>query len=113
MHYCFDLDGTLCTQEPDYADAQPYEDRIAEVNRLYEQGHKITINTARGSVTGNIRHWYMVTRMQITRWKIKHHKLCVGEKLDADHFIDDKATNAEDFFIKAALDKAQRNDTES
>lgn len=102
--YIFDLDNTLCTQEENYADAKPIPERIAYVNHLYEQGHHITIDTARGSVTGNVHHWYMVTRTQLNRWKVKHHKLRVGEKLDADYFIDDKAINADHFFMKPEID---------
>ena len=49
MIYCFDLDGTLCTHEEDYAKAMPFSDRILLVNALYEQGHKIIVDTARGS----------------------------------------------------------------
>ena len=48
MKYCFDIDGTLCEtpSDPDghnvrYWDAQPYPFMIEQVNRLYDEGHKI------------------------------------------------------------------------
>ena len=55
MIYCFDLDGTLCHTEsnPDghgmkYYEATPYPDRIKVVNKLWEEGHTIIVETARG-----------------------------------------------------------------
>jgi hydroxymethylpyrimidine pyrophosphatase-like HAD family hydrolase len=45
--YCFDFDGTLCTNtEGDYENAKPLHKRIEKVNELYAQGHKIIIFTA-------------------------------------------------------------------
>ena len=41
MIYCFDIDGTICTQEIDYSDAKPYPERILRINELYDDGHKI------------------------------------------------------------------------
>ena len=99
MIYSFDLDNTLCTQKADYAMAEPFKDRITYVNKLYDKGHKIYIETARGQVTGNRREWRNITIRQLKRWGVKYHKLQVGKKLDADFFIDDKSINAKDFFI--------------
>ena len=55
MNYCFDIDGTLCEtpSDPDghnvrYWDAQPYPFMIEQVNRLFDDGHKIIMMTARG-----------------------------------------------------------------
>ena len=49
MKYVFDIDGTICTNSsPDYSEAKPYKDRIAEVNRLFKEGHTIFFYTARG-----------------------------------------------------------------
>ena len=31
MIYCFDIDGTICTQEIDYSDAKPYPERILRI----------------------------------------------------------------------------------
>ena len=41
--YCFDLDGTLCSHEPDYNLALPFYDRIEKVNKLYYEGNAIII----------------------------------------------------------------------
>ena len=51
--YCFDIDGTICTQNgTDYDSATPYLDRVEKINNLYEEGNVIILYTARGFVTG-------------------------------------------------------------
>jgi len=90
--YCFDIDGTLCTNtEGDYEAAEPYPDVIAEVNRLYEAGHTILLLTARGSATGI--DWRVTTERQMTAWGVRYHTLSFG-KPSADVYVDDKAINA-------------------
>lgn len=97
--YCFDLDGTLCTNtNGKYNEAVPYKDRIEKVNDLYEQGHKIIIDTARGTVTK--KNWLEFTDSQLKKWGVKYHKLRTGIKLEVDLHIDDKAINSERFFSK-------------
>lgn len=95
--YCFDLDGTLCTNtNGDYMNALPLLDRIERVNALYNEGNTILIDTARGSTTGI--DWKEKTREQLLNWGVKFHKLRVGKKLEADVFIDDKGINDLSFF---------------
>lgn len=98
MTFCFDLDGTLCQHRHDgaYQDALPFRDRIDRVRELYEQGHTIVINTARGSVTGV--PWTARTIEQLADWGVPYHRLIVGEKPYADLYVDDKAANATEFF---------------
>lgn len=96
--YCFDLDGTLCTKENlDYNKSKPFIERINLVNKLYDDGHTILIDTARGSVSGI--NWEDLTKTQLKKWGVKYHKLRVGVKLDADIYIDDKGINDIDFFL--------------
>lgn len=98
LTYCFDLDGTLCTNTfGKYLEAKPYIDAINEVNRLYDLGHRIIIDTARGS-TSKI-NWQEKTESQLREWGLKYHELRVGEKISADIFVDDKAVNAESWRI--------------
>jgi len=97
MTYCFDLDGTLCTNtNGKYELAQPFFDRINVVNRLYNEGHKILIDSARGSTTG--LDWFDFTTKQLQLWGILYHAVRVGLKAEADIFVDDKAINHNDFF---------------
>ena len=45
MIYCFDLDGTLCTNtNGKYELAKPFIERIEIVNELHKNGNKIIIN---------------------------------------------------------------------
>ena len=95
--YCFDLDNTLCeTKGNIYEDAKPIPSRIEYVNKLFNQGHKIIIDTARGCVSG--KDWFPFTTRQLEGWGVKYHQLRTGIKFGADVFIDDKALSDKDFF---------------
>lgn len=97
MKYCFDLDGTLCTTiDGEYEKSTPIDARIAFVNKLYDEGHTIIIETARGSVTG--KDWFKLTIAQLKEWNCNYHLLRVGTKIYADFYIDDKAINDKEFF---------------
>ena len=92
-----DLDNTLCiTEGTDYKNSKPIVKRIDYINKYYDQGHNITIYTARGSKT-KIDH-YELTKSQLELWGVKFHNLVVGEKPVYDLFIDDKAKSDIEFF---------------
>ena len=103
MKYCFDIDGTLCEtpSDPDghnvrYWDAQPYPFMIEQVNRLFDDGHKIIMMTARGRGSG--KDWTELTREQLDRWGYKYHEIePMFHKPTADLFIDDKGINVEEW----------------
>ena len=95
--FCFDLDDTLCkTKGLNYEDSQPIQERIEIVNKLYDSGNYIIIDSARGSGTG--KYWTKVTARQLQKWGVRYHKLRCGHKFAADHYIDDKALSDVDFF---------------
>ncbi len=100
--YVIDLDQTLCITEQkedgtwDYFNSIPIQDRIDYVNKLWEDGNTIIIETARGS--SSKINWYNETYDQLRSWGLKFNSLRVGVKFAADYFIDDKAINSEDFF---------------
>jgi len=102
MIYVFDLDNTLCDTKKkedgnwDYMNALPFKNRIDTVNDLYEKGHRIIIETARGCVSK--KNWYEQTYHQLIGFGLKFHELRAGVKFNADFFIDDKAINSNDFF---------------
>lgn len=97
MIYCFDLDGTLCTNtNGKYETAIPFNDRIAVLNKLYDEGNIIYIDSARGSKTKI--DWYAFTYKQLIEWSVKFHKLRTGIKLEADIFIDDKGISDKQYF---------------
>ena len=96
MIYCFDIDGTLCSKDnPDYNFAEPYTDRIALVNNLYDEGNRIILFTARGAATGI--DWKELTKKQIKIWGLKYHELRF-DKPPADVFIDDRAKDLFNWF---------------
>lgn len=97
MIYCFDLDETLCTKalNGDYTTAQPIQEAIEQVNRLWFLGNKILIFTGRGSSSG--KDWTTVTERQLKEWGIKHDELIMNRKPTYDVIIDDKAINAVDW----------------
>jgi ribonucleotide monophosphatase NagD (HAD superfamily) len=93
MVYCFDIDGTICTNtEGAYERAEPFPAAIAGLNRLHDAGHTIILFTARGSTTG--RDWRARTEEQLAAWGVKYHRLLFG-KPSADVYIDDKAVSFE------------------
>ena len=103
MKYCFDLDGTLCETpcNPDghgmrYDESTPYPFMIEQVNRLYDEGHKIIIMTARGR--GSRIDWTAWTTKQLNMWGVKYHELePMFHKPTADLFIDDKGISVEEW----------------
>jgi len=95
MTYCFDIDGTLCTNtEGNYRAAEPFSEIIDQVNKLHAEGHHILLYTARGSTTGI--DWRDATKGQLNRWNVHYHQLVMG-KPTADVYIDDKALNLHDW----------------
>lgn len=98
MIYCFDIDGTLCTNtEGSYEDAKPLPEVIARVNALHAAGHRILLQTARGSTTGI--DWRPVTERQMKKWGVRYETLYFG-KPTADLYVDDKAINVLDWMRK-------------
>ena len=103
MKYCFDLDGTICDtpmrpsdNKPGYLEATPFPFMVEQVNRLFDEGHKIIIMTARGRGSGI--DWTELTLEQLDRWGVKYHELePMFHKPTADIFIDDKGINSEEW----------------
>lgn len=90
--YCFDLDGTICTDSDGlYSFCKPILERVEQVRRLYQSGHTIIIHTARS------RMREFVTLDQLSEWGVPYHHLVMG-KPKADLYIDDKGVEADDFF---------------
>lgn len=100
--YVFDLDNTLCDTQKnqnghwDYSNSKPFVDRIEKVNKLFEEGNYIIIETARGSVSK--KNWYEETYNQLVSFGLKFNELRTGVKFNGDIFIDDKGINSELFF---------------
>ena len=110
MRYCVDIDGTICTPTigRDYHKAEPWQDRIKVLNKLYDEGNHIIYFTARamGRFSGHSHYiasqkakevLFDLTKQQLNDWGCKYNELIMG-KPHADLFIDDKGINCDDFF---------------
>ena len=110
MRYCIDIDGTICTPTVgrDYHKAEPWQDRIKVLNKLYDEGNYIIYFTARAMGRfADLPHsvasvkakevLFDLTKQQLDDWGVKYHELIMG-KPHADFFIDDKGVKDEDFF---------------
>lgn len=104
MVYVFDIDGTICnTEGSDYENSTPKQARINKVNNLYEEGHTVIMQTARGmGRTENnqelaIKILYNFTQSQLDDWGVKYHQLFLG-KPAGDYYIDDKGISDKEFF---------------
>ena len=101
MNYCFDLDGTICDtpskdSKPLYHEANPIPFMVEQVNRLFDEGNKIIIMTARGRGSG--KNWTDWTIKQLDMWGVKYHELePMFHKPTADLFVDDKGINVEEW----------------
>ena len=108
--YCVDIDGTICspTVDRDYHKAEPWQDRIKVLNKLYDEGNYIIYFTARAMGRfADLPHsvasvkakevLFELTKQQIEEWGVKYNELIMG-KPHADFFIDDKGVKDEDFF---------------
>ena len=102
--YVFDLDGTLCSlTDGDYASALPFLNRIAKVNKLYDEGHEIIVYTARGmgrfsnNSASAKENFEDLTRDQLEDWGVRYHLLMLG-KPSGDFYIDDKGLSDISFF---------------
>ena len=101
MIYCFDIDGTICTNtDGDYESALPINERIDKINSLYDSGNIVHFYTARGTQTGI--DWRKLTQLQLKKWGVKYHKLMLG-KPHFDILVDDKSVSDFTYFLPADL----------
>ena len=96
--YGFDLDGTITLYDTkgDYEEAIPNYNMIEKINRLYDEGHFITITTSRGHSRGVRDIALQQARQQLADWNVKYHRLV--EKPFYDKLIDDATETPENFF---------------
>lgn len=94
---CFDIDGVICkTINSDYKKSKPIKKNIECINKLYKNGYKIIIFTARymGRTNNNRtlaeKKISKLTLFQLKKWDVKYHKIFFG-KPSFDLIIDDKA----------------------
>jgi hypothetical protein len=102
MNIFVDIDETIADFEvgedtTNYYKARPIDINIEKINKLYDEGHKITYWTARSSVTVNKREEYTkLTIDQLNQWGCKYHDVQVGNKPPYDMLICDKSRRIEE-----------------
>ena len=101
MIYYVDIDDTVFSLpykgSTEYAKHTPIPERIAHFNKLYDEGHEIHYFTARGARSKI--DWFELTENQLLDAGAKFTSLDVGNKPHFDVLIDDKAINAESYFL--------------
>lgn len=109
--YVFDLDGTICEEKQpgtpleNYKFLQPKKDMIIYINKLYDNGDYIIINTARHMDTtgGNIGRINARVGKITLDWLdavgVKYHEILFG-KPRADFYVDDRAMGIGSFLEK-------------
>jgi hydroxymethylpyrimidine pyrophosphatase-like HAD family hydrolase len=90
-----DIDETICktNENRSYDLAQPINENIEKINKLYEQGNTIVYWTSRGS--RKQIDWFELTKSQLDSWGAKYHELRC-DKPYYDLFIDDKTLRIEE-----------------
>jgi len=87
-----DIDGTICrTFGTSYITSEPMPERIAVVNKWYDEGDRIVYWTSRGM--GNGKDWRHLTMTQLSKWGCRYHQLRMDKPI-FDAFYDDHAHNA-------------------
>jgi capsule biosynthesis phosphatase len=94
--YFVDLDNTLCiSKNSDYRNSTPILERIHELKKIKEAGHRITVWTARGATSG--KNWEELTLQQLKQWEVPYDQLLMG-KPHYDIYIDDKSFNVDHYW---------------
>ncbi len=101
-----DIDETICfySGKRKYNLAEPNEENIAKINKLYNEGWYVVYWTARGGSQKSISLglcYYEFTWKQLESWGCKFHDLSTGSKGKyikpaCDMVIDDKAKRIEE-----------------
>lgn len=99
MNIYVDIDETICYYEGkrEYNLAKPIKSNIEKINKLYNEGNRITYYTARASVfVSKLQEYRELTEKQLQLWGCKYHNLSVGEKPPYDLMICDKTKRIEE-----------------
>jgi len=95
--YGFDIDGTITLYDAmgDYEESIPNKKMVEKINKLYDDGHYITITTSRGHSRGTREILLKQAEKQLKEWGVKYHRLV--PKTYYDKFVDDVASTPEGF----------------
>lgn len=97
-----DLDDTInFTENRDFENSKPYPEVINKINKLYDEGWKIIIFTARGgksckTLEEKEKKYRQVTEDWLRKNGVRYNELMFG-KPNADYYVDDKNMSIEEF----------------
>ena len=111
----YDLDETLCEKkrpEQTYSEVKPIKPMIEQLNRFYDEGHTIIIQTARNMVTqGNdvgkvLQNVGEITLKWLRENNVKYHSILFG-KAYGSMYIDDKSVRPSEL-MEYGIDGVQK-----
>lgn len=102
MKLCFDIDNTITAwdNDRDYENFRPDTEMVSMINKLYDEGHEITLYTARGM--GSVGPGRIATEIvplllkNLEKIGLKYHNLLTHKPV-YDWIIDDKAMAPDTF----------------
>lgn len=100
--FVIDLDDTInFTENRDFENSKPYPEVINKINKLYDEGWKIIIFTARGgksckTLEEKEKKYRQVTEDWLRKNGVRYNELMFG-KPNADYYVDDKNMSIEEF----------------
>lgn len=102
MKLCFDIDNTITVwnSNRDYENFKPDTEMVSMINKLYDEGHEITLYTARGM--GSVGPGRIATEIvplllkNLEKIGLKYHNLLTHKPV-YDWIIDDKAMAPDTF----------------
>lgn len=107
MNFVFDIDETISrwNEDRDYLNFVPDLAMIDKINALYNQGHYITLHTARGmrSMNRDLIRIISELRPPLVEWLkkngVNYNELIMGKPY-GDYYIDDKNISIDQFLEK-------------
>lgn len=108
----YDLDKTLCTKKQSnetYDDVKPIQPMIDQLNKFYDEGHTIIINSARNMVTQNndvgkvLQNVGEVTLKWLREHNVKYHSISFGKPYGS-YYCDDKSIRPSELLNVKNLD---------
>lgn len=103
-----DIDDTISfTYNRDFDNSVPNQQVIDKINKLYDEGWKIILFTARGgksckTLEQKEAKYRELTERWLKRHNVKYNELMFG-KPNADYYVDDKNISIDEFLLRRKL----------
>lgn len=100
--FVIDIDDTICyTYNRDFNNSEPNRKVINKINKLYQEGWKIILYTARGdnsckTLEEKELKYKIITKNWLKKNNVQYNELVFG-KMNADYYVDDKNMSIDEF----------------